>query len=220
MGTAVVKKTHLLFQGVKYWTTNASTVMLGSYGRLRSGIFVRDRLEVHDQVSLKDLSVREATVVQIDWERSHEATLNAQLKVPGVPLEGSLDAKLEAFNSGNVKLVKLDVALNPLARALNGQVEHRRAFRRIKRTPRVVCQIFSILSHEEASKLTSTNDVYLDLPTGSGVEIGLGVGIDGSSQSSVSLSKDTTFAYMLAAPEWSKNEKRVAGFDYDQWSIA
>lgn len=220
MSKAVINEHHFLFEGVRYWTTNASEAVLGAYGRLVRRPLMPNRFEVQSELNLKDLSIREATTVEIDYESSSNAGVQALLQADVVGMEAGTKVNLAELKSGRIVLVRLDLKLDALKRAMNNQSEHLEVFRQIPRTPRVVSTVFVVMQFTQASRLIGGAEINVNAPLADGsVPLEVALEGDGAHNSMITLSKGSTFAFMLAAPRWNMDETEVAMFDKDSWSM-
>jgi hypothetical protein len=88
---------------------------------------------------------------------------------------------------------------------------------------RIAHQVFVVMEAKSATKFD--NDVSVDLSAGKGpLQATVGGGSASSGETTVEISKGTTFAYLLAKIDWDANLKRnktkIMDLDDDQWSFS
>ena len=112
--TAIVKETHLKYGGVNYFRAHAEEVEIGSIGEIRKPVVKQNYLEVMDRILVPEEDVIEATVVDIDYERTSKTdlSLGATALVNGVPVKMDGDAAFDKFKKGDLKLVKFSISNN------------------------------------------------------------------------------------------------------------
>jgi hypothetical protein len=215
---AVIKDNHLKFNGKSYFRAGSESVELGSYGEKKTPIAKANYLEVQGHVARPKLEVRTATIVDIDFKQSTEKDFKANVLAGAVG--GSVDTAYKRLDKGELKLVKFEVELVDMKKALNDSPIVRDNLDKYGGDARVCHQIFVVLEASIATKISSSTSLAVAGTTG-----GLTVTAKGKTKdekdTTVTLSKGTTFAYLLAKMDWDKKngDKVVEKLTDDQFSM-
>ena len=220
--TAIVKETHLKYGGVNYFRAHAEEVEIGSIGEIRKPVVKQNYLEVMDRILVPEEDVIEATVVDIDYERTSKTdlSLGATALVNGVPVKMDGDAAFDKFKKGDLKLVKFSISNNAMKRAANSSPERLEDLRRWGKDARIAHQVFIVIDAEMAEKFSRGIGVKVSAGV-KGVEAKVGVGTSTSGTTTLKISKDTCFAYLLLKIKWDKssNKPKILDLKDDVWGI-
>lgn len=221
MATATVKDNHLNFNGVNYFRGNAEEVELGSYGEKRKPLTKMNYLEVKGRIPIPNIAKAKSTVVEIDESKmsknDFKATVSAIIK--GVPVKLTGDAAFKKLTNNELKLVKFSVMNNDLKAALNKSPGALNNLENYGKDARIAHQIFVVMDAKLATKYD--NDVSVDLTVGKGpVEATLSGSNASIGETTVQISAETTFAYLLASIDWNDKKTKAEDLDDDQWSLS
>jgi hypothetical protein len=122
-----------------------------------------------------------------------------------------------------LKLVKFSVSVPDMKRAANDSPAPIENLISLGKDARIVHQVFVAIDAAPATKFD--NDVSVDLSVGKGpLKATVGVGSSSSGETTVEISKGTTFAYLLAKIDWDanlrRNKTKIMDLDDDQWSFS
>lgn len=219
MANAKVKANHLHYNGKNYFRVGSEDVQLVSYGEKKSPITQGNYLEVQDRLPIPKIKVRKATVVDIDFSKSTKADVLANVNVAGV-FGASSGKAYESLKEGRLKLVKLIVENEDVESAINKSPKARNNLIDYGNDARVAHQIFVVLEATLAKKFAASKTFDVSVKAGV-VNVSVNGGVGASGQTSVSLSKGSTFAYGLAKLDWDakqkKNKTKVTKVTDDQW---
>lgn len=214
---AVVHNSHLVFNGVHYFRGHAESVVIGSYGEKRTPLTQQNYLEVQSDLPAERLKVNTVTIVDIDFSRSREADIKLGLKAADTGASGS--AALGDLKSGKLKLVKLEMRLGDLKTVVNGLPAVLGNLKSFRADARVAHQIFVVLAATLAQTFAASGDISFTR-TGSTLKMSAAASASASGSTTVTLSSGTTFAYLLANPDWDRGRDRIEKFTDDQHGVA
>jgi len=214
---AVVHNSYLVFNGVHYFRGHAESVVIGSYGEKRTPLSQQNYLEVQSDLPAERLKVNAVTIVDIDFSRSREADIKLGLKSADTGVSGS--AALGDLKTGKLKLVKLEMRLGDLKTVVNGLPAVLGNLKSFRADARVAHQIFVVLEATLAQTFAASGDISFTR-TGSSLKMSAAASASASGSSTVTLSSGTTFAYLLANPDWDRGRDRIEKFTDDQHGVA
>jgi hypothetical protein len=225
MANVVVAENHLTFGGIAYFRGGAENAEIGSSGEKREPITKQNYLEVKDRIPIAKISMTRATVADIDFTKTSKSSFNTVVSaiIQGVPVQLSGGATFDKLKSGELKLVKFTVLNNDMRDAINSSHKALQNLIEWGNDARVVTQVFNVIEAKLANQFD--NDVAVDLSIGvKGLEAKAGGSGSTSGETSVQISKNTCFAYMLAKIDWDANQKKnitkAVDLDDDQWSFS
>ncbi len=213
---AVVKDSHIKFNGISYFRGNATAVRLGSYGRKKIPLFSMNYLEVDGNLSIT-ATIEPAVVADIDTTSSSKGDATINLSVIGGAYAGNATGAWEAFQSHKLKLVQFCLTLSQvksLVAASGGAMD---CLKDNKNSGRVSYQVWVVMEATEASKFTGSVTLSAKF-TVNGITITAKSTTSSGTTSTVTLSANSTYAYLLAKPKWSGSS--VSSFTTDQWSAS
>jgi hypothetical protein len=222
MVKVVVRDNHLNFGGVNYFRGAAEEVELGSFGEKKTPITGMNRLSVKGRIPVPKIAKAMSTTVEIDSSSLSKSAFNTAISaiIKGVPFKISGDAAFEKFKETNLKLVKFSVLVPDMRRAANESPAAIEELINYGNDARIAHQVFVAMDAEFATKFD--NDVSVDLSVGKGpLQATVGGGRASSGETTVEISKGTTFAYLLAKIDWDavqkRNRTKIIDLDDDQW---
>jgi len=214
--SAVVHNSHLVFNGVRYFRGHAESVVIGSYGEKRTPLTQQNYLEVQSDLPADRLKVNTVTIADIDFSRSRDADLKIGLKAADTGASGSV--ALSDLKTGKLKLVKLEMRLLDLKTVVNGLSAVLGNLRSYGNDARVAHQIFVVLEATLAQTFAASGDISFTR-TGSALKMSADASASASGSTTITLSSGTTFAYLLANPDWDRGKNRIEKFTDDQHGI-
>lgn len=214
---AVVHNSHLVFNGVHYFRGHAESVVIGSYGEKRTPVTQQNYLEVQSDLPANKLKVNTVTIADIDFSRSREADIKLGLKAADTGATGA--AALSDLKAGKLKLVKLEMRLGDLRDVVNTLSGVLGDLKGYGADARVAHQIFVVLEASLAQTFAASGDVSFTR-TGSALKMSASASGSVSGSTSVTFSAGTTFAYLLANPDFELGKQRIKKFTDDQHGVA
>ncbi len=210
MPLAIVRSNHLKYAGISYFRGNAPSVGLGDYGEKKSPVLSQNHLAVQSSLPASKIDVSRSYTVELDFSRSRRADVELNLKVAngGAGVGGGF----EGLKRASLKLLKLEVRLGDLKRAVNRSRDTLEALRSYGKDARVVHQIFVVMSASEADVVSGSGGLTL-----SQYGATLTAKAGGRRSLTVKFEPGTTYAYLLSKPEWDAGRRTVVKFDPDQW---
>jgi hypothetical protein len=232
MASVVVKSNHLKYRGKLYFCGGAEDVLLGSYGEKKTPITKQNYLEVQGTIPASKLKVRSATECTIDFANSDPFAVShsgvAEGIINGVPVKASVsgNASIDFGSKGHLRLVKLIVENGDMERALEDLPGTLDKLRSYGNDARICHEVFVVMEASLADSLTASGS--LTLSGSAGIE---GIKISGTQTMSggktrtttVTMSKGTTFAYLLLKIDWNRSFLKKTDIDKltdDQFSVS
>jgi hypothetical protein len=224
MAQVIVKPNRLKFNGKNYFRAGSEDVLVGSYGEKRTPIFGANYLEVKDLIDPSKLEIDDVVVADIDFARTRRGDLEEAFSAPikGIDVSVGSTQAWEKFQSGELKLVKLAVRNNDMEDAINADADAIDDLRDYGNRARVAHQAWVVMSATLAEEFSRAQS--FDVSGGRGkIKVTIKGKTGGSGSSTVTVSKGSTFAYLLASLDWNAKRKRkknrVIDLDDDQWSV-
>jgi len=213
-----IKNKFLKFGNLKYFRAHAEQVQLGSIGEKRKSPLFKNYLEVEDRIQIPETKIIEATTADIDYNKTKKTSFNTDVSaiVKGVPVKMKGGLTFQKLKSGDLRLVKFGVMNNDLLRLANNSPAQLNALRRWGKKARIACQVFIVIEAKLAEEFVRGGNVEISAGV-KGLEVKVGADHNSSGSTTVSLSKDTCFAYLLAEAEWENNV--IVDLDYDQHGV-
>ena len=222
MSEVIVKKNRLKFLGVNYFRGGADDVLLASYGEKRTPLTSANRLEVKDSIPLPKGVIAEVTRVKIDFTNSSRAAFNQDVSavIYGAPVKLKGEQAFERLRRGELELVKFKVEINRLIEAANRSQRVLQDLIRYGQDARIANQIFVVMSATLTSQMTNNVSVTLSGKY-QGIEVTVGANHSATNRTTFTLSKGTTFAYLLTKIQWNARRKKkrtkIVDLRTDQW---
>ena len=198
-----ITESKFTYNGMGYFRNNAHNLVLGTWGKKKSPIVGPHYVQDEGRIPAQHMEVRKATSVTIDFSKTSQTDIGADIVVPGFGKLGPA-ALLERGRNGHLALVKFEVenlvaAINTSPVALEGL--------RNSDEPRVVGGIWLVVSAEIARTVSNSGSLSL-----AGIVNGVAIKGDVTSGSSseviCEIEPGSAFAYMLFEPKWAEHMKR------------
>jgi hypothetical protein len=218
-----VRKSHFHYSGTDYFRRDAETVRLVSWGELRRPVLGINYLSVQQHIPASRFNVIKATKVKIDLDQKGASELTADVKPSQLELAGgSVQATRELASQGKLRLVMFHVLPEELMDRINGNPALIETLKDAPNDMRVAHRIWVVMKAELADSVdTSTNGSVSG--TVDGITVGLNGSHRGQSQTKLTVSPRTTFAYALGKLEWDANRKnkrtKVVNIKLDDWGM-
>ncbi len=213
-------KSYLQVENVRFFTTGASSVELGSWGEKKTPLTQPNYLMVMDRVPAAKLKVRKSLDLRIDSATLTEANLGAGLSVLGL---GKLNAGVAAdkLRREEVRLIMLEVLPADMADAVNSSPKVIEGFRNVGNDGRLVHKIIVAADAKTADSFAVAGSISAEVDAGI-FKIKLGGGAGTSGGTTVSFDQ-ATVGYLLLEPKFDANQKknwtRMVGSDDDRQSL-
>jgi hypothetical protein len=131
-----------------------------------------------------------------------------------VKLDGS--ATFEKLKSGDLKLVKFSISNNNMRALANASPEKLKDLKRWGNKARIAHQVFIVVDATLANEFS--RGVGVKIAAGvEGMEANVGVDHSASGSTTVKISRDTCFAYLMLKIQWDKKELEIVDLNDDQW---
>lgn len=214
---ASISNNHLTFDGKRYFRGGAEDVQIGAYGEKKKPVFGQNYLEVQGKIPASRFNVKEATEADIDWNKTTEGDFGTSVKY--MTVKGAASVSYKSAKSAKLKLVKFVVNGENMRSAANDSPNILNNLSRYGGDARIAHQIF--VAMEATLAETFTRGTSFDVSGSAEAVTITAKGQTGSSGgTTVTLSKGTTFAYLLLEPEWNDNKNRIVKVSDDQWGPA
>ena len=200
---AVVKDSHIVVGGLSYFRGGAEGIKLGTFGIKRTPVFGQNFLEAQDAIPAPKLVVKAPLTFGIDFTNSSDTDIKAGLKVAGSSL--SLDAALKGLHSGSLKLMKLEMNLEDVKRAVNALPIVLDELRSFGARARVAHAIFVVLEGQLADSFTRGGT--LSFTTNKAGELNATVSSQSSGSITVTLRKARRLRICCASPTGVRAKK-------------
>lgn len=221
-----IKSHFFKFSNIKYFRDKAENVELGSYGEKKDPIGALAYLSVQNRIRGDALAayakVRVIPPISIDWAKYKKTDVEANGLVKYFTLGSkvSIGATWEKLKTAKMQLLKLVIDEGPLTNTLNNHTTGALNFLRDEGGDgRVVHEVWVVLDATLATHFTNST-VFEVKGTGSvevvDVTAKLSAGSTGSGSQTISLSKGTTFAYlMMKVKKWSSGKTKIDDLEDD-----
>ena len=217
---AVIGDNVFKYNGKRYFMASAEDVQIGSYGKKKTPITQANFLEVQGHIGFDKLKVQEAGVVEIDFKESKATDVKAKLGTAAGHLGLGVDTAYTKLEKGELKLVKFVVENEPLKKTANDLPGVLNNLDSYGNDARIAHQIFVVLEAETATKMTTATTVTVSGEK-DGVKLTAASTTKNGRDTTVTLSKGMTYAYLLVKIDWDKKAKdlRIEELNTDQHSV-
>jgi len=222
MKIANLKNKAFIFNNWRYFTTTAENIKLGSYGNKIVSLANANYLAVIRTIDLDGVDIDKVEPISFDFSKVKKGDFKFASPIKVVDINANAD--YEGLKSGNLVLLKFSINMGTLLDILNSKTqEAEKAIKELKKLkrPRLVNQIFSVVSAELASKLSASTSLKAKSNV-NGIDISGEIGGSMSNASIVKLSEGTVFAYGLLEPIFQKPKAQaqmIETFAPDQQGI-
>lgn len=211
-------KSHLSVQNVRFFTTGAASVELGSWGEKKEPLTQANYLMVIDRVPAGKLKIRKSLDLAIDSSTLTEGNLGAGLTVPGLGRLGA-GVAVDKLRREELRLVMLEVLPGDMAEAVNSSPKVIEGLREVGHDGRIAHKVIVALDASTTEALRVAASVSAEVADGN-----FRVRFGGSTGSSSTVSfESATLAYLLLKPEWNASQKknwtRMVGGEDDRQSL-
>jgi len=231
MARVVVQSNHLTYDGKQYFCGGAEDVLLGSYGEKKTPLTKQNYLEVQGTIPAAKLKVRSATECTIDFANSNTFSVShsgvAEGTIDGVPVKASISgtASVDFGSTGHLRLVKFIVENGDMERAIEDLPNTLDKLRSFGKDARICHEVFVVMEASLADALTASGSLTLSGSAGiEGLKISGTQTVSGAKTrtTTVTMSRGTTFAYLLLKINWNHSGLKKTDIDKltdDQWSL-
>jgi len=208
------------YSTVKYFRGVAEDCVIGSYGKKRDPIGARAHLDV--QTSVKDdylaSRVKYITTVDIDWSQTTKADVevNGQLQCFGLNTSAAVGMSYENAKNGKLKLTKFGIDEAHLTGMLNNDAVNARNYLADEGSDgRIVSEIWVVVDGKLGEHFSAYGSLSGSVKAnGNGLEFSATGGSNG--QQTITLSKGTTFAYLMyKVKDWSNSKTHIEDMEPD-----
>ena len=215
MAKAIVKNSHFILSGHKYFMGRAENIRLGTYGEKRTSPLYKNYLDGQSNIPMLNFNIEKPTIVEIDFEKSKKADFNidANYKVAG----GTIGYSYENMKQGKLALIKMIIQSKEITDFINNDEDLLEEFKSYK-IPRVANQVFVVVEASFAETFSSKADFKANFEKGIlTVEANTEAGASG--KSTLTISPGTVFAYGIVKPVFNKDKSKITKFETDQWGM-
>ena len=232
MTSVAVKSNHLTYGGKQYFRGGAEDVLLGAYGEKKTPITKQNYLEVQGTIPASKLKVRTATECTIDFANSDTFSVShsgvAEGVIDGVPVKASVSgtARVDFGSQGHLRLVKLIVENEDMEQAIEDLPSTLDKLRSYGNDARICHEVFVVMEASLANSLTASGSLTLSGSAGiEGFKISGTQTVSGGKTrtTTVTMSKRTTFAYLLLKIDWNHSgfkKTDIKKLTDDQFSLS
>jgi hypothetical protein len=221
-GLAVVKDSHLTYNGKKYFRGGSEDIELGSYGEKKSPITQTNYLEVQGRIPAEKLKVREAVEISIDTSQTSQKEITTNINAAAV-FKGSAGTAYQDFKSGKLKLIKLIIENGDIMSAANQSPKAIDNLSTYGNDARIAHQVFVVVDDETARSFSKGSSFEVSVNVGV-VKVSVGANGGSSGSTSVSVSRGSIFAYGMVKLDWdahsARNKTKITKVTDDQWGPA
>lgn len=217
---AVVEDNVLKYNGKRYFKAGSEDVPIGGFGEKKQPLTQANYLEVQSHIAYDKLKVQEAGVIEIDFKQSKASDVKVMLGTAVKYLGLSTDVAYSKLEKGELKLVKFVVENESLRKTVNDLPGVLDKLDKYGNDARIAHQIFVVLEAETATKITTSTDISVT-GTKDGVKLTVAAKTKNERETTVTLSKGMTYAYLLVKIDWDKKAKdlRIEKLTDDQQSV-
>jgi hypothetical protein len=216
-----LRKSHFSYGGTDYFRRDAETVRLVSWGEKRKPLGGINYLSVQQHIPAAKFKVIKATKVKIDLDQKGASDLTADVKPAQLEFAGgSVQATRELASKGQLRLVMFHVLPEELMDRINGNPALLETLKDAPNDMRVAHRIWVVMKAQLADSVDTSTE---GSATGTieGITVKLNGGHNGQSDTKLTVSPKSTFAYALGELRWDEKRKnkrtKVVGIRLDDW---
>jgi len=218
-GQVVTRNNSIKINGKSYFRGGAEDVSLGDYGDKKTPVTKMNYLEVKGSIPASKLKqVESVLVIDIDTSKTSKSDLTAGLSDVSGVFGGSIDMAWSKAQRHQLKLVKLVLKENRVRKAVNDSPVVLNNLKDLKNGARICNEVFVVLEAKIAEQLEHSTAVSLSGTDGK-LKLTASGGNSGSRDTTITLSKGSTFAYGLVKIDWAKGKTRVDSLEDDQHGL-
>ena len=215
-----ITKNYFEFGSVKYFRGKAENVEIGAFGEKKDPIGAEAHLEVQNKVKSDylDKRVRFITTTTVDWDKATKADVevNGTLKFFSLNGKAAVNGSYEKAKSANLKLTKFAIDEGPLKTMLNQDADAARNFLADEGNDgRITSEVWVAMDAQMSEHFSTSGSISVSVSgSGSGLDVTASGGTKGSQ--TITLSKGTTFAYLLhKVKDWNKGKTVIEDLEAD-----
>jgi hypothetical protein len=223
MAKIAVKPNHMTYNGMRYFTANAQTVSIGSYGEKATPVFGQNKLEVKGHFPAPGLKgkIRTAPPIELDTTNSTKADFTSTFSAifHAIGFSGSVGVIYDNLVNSHLKLVELWVEENDMRSWINGAPKHRTNLANDGSDARVAHRVFVVMEASYADSFTSGANFEVTADAAGIFSINASGGGVVSGKSKLTLGPGTVWSYLLLKVDWNSDRTWVEDTDVDEWSV-
>lgn len=209
MKIAKLKNKSLEFNHWSYYLASAENLTLGSYGDKKMSLVKPSYLLKYYDLDLSDAEITSVDEIKLDLSKTSKGDFN--LAADAKVADGNLGVSYDNFKEGKLVLMKFAISLGEIKDCFNSSnAKSKKAIQELikLKNPRIVNQIFVIVSAEFASSMSNNTEFKIKTNV-KGIDIEPSGNISGQSTSKISISKGTVFAYGLLEPIFKRPKEKA-----------
>jgi len=223
-----IKDSYFKYGGVRYFRGKAENIEIGSYGQKKEPLTSTNYLAVEAKIASENLAsyskAHTVTKVAIDWAKYNKTDVSTSFgfKYFTMGAKTALTGSYEQFKSAKLQLVKIVIDEGPMKTTINKSNGVRNFLKDEGGDGRVVIEVWVAMEAQLASHFSNSTVFSLSGKAGSALEITgkLTASSTGSGAQTITISKGTTFAYLLEkVKDWNKDKTQVLDMEDDQQSV-
>jgi hypothetical protein len=213
----VIKDNHIKLGGNSYFRRGSEIIHLGSFGDKKSPVGQQNYLEVDGTIPKDKLTnIEKVQVYEIDYQKTSKTDLCGTLKDAAGVFGFSADVAWEKAKSGQLKLVELVIDNNHITKAANQSSPALKSLKNRGNSARIANKILVVMTAEMAEIFQRGTTANMSATDGK-LQLTAGATTSSSGSNSVTLSKDSTFAYGLVKLDWGKGKDKIDSVEDDWW---
>lgn len=218
---APVTKHYFEHNGRKYFRGNAENVEIGSYGEKKDPIGPDAYLAVQNKVKHEHLAgrVKGLGAVSVAWDQAKKADVEANGSVQVFGLLGGERAVAGSFadlSKGKCKVVGFAIDEGPLRVMLNTDADGARNYLADEGGDGRIASEIWVVMEAELSESFGASASYTVSANVAGVGLNVNASANGKGSKTITLSKGSTFAYMLhKVKDWDKGKDKIENLEED-----
>lgn len=216
--TASVHDNHLEYNGQSFFRVGSDRVTLGAYGEKKSPVLKGNYLEVQSALPADKLAgkVKNVTTVAIDFSKSTKTEIEANLNGIKVVNVGTA-VTYEGLKTAKLKLVHLWITPVDITDATNATSTALSRMKSYGNDGRLANDILVVMEAELADSFTTSSSFEVSVSATTGITVTGKHAATSTTDTKVTLSAGTTFAYLLAKPKWNAAKTKIEKCTDDSW---
>jgi len=222
MSNAILKNKTLVFNHWSYFLASAENVTLGSYGEKKTPVGKPNYLLKERDFDLSGVLINSVEKIKLDVSKTKKGDFS--LSGNAKAADGNVGVSYDNFKNASLVLMKFSISLGETRDLFNSDNnKSKTAIKELKvmKKPRIVNQVFVIVSADFADSISNSFDFKLKA-TAKGIEATLSGNHTGTSTTKLTISAGTVFAYGLLEPVFQKPKAtadKISTFTPDQFGI-
>lgn len=222
MKIAILKNKTFVFNHWSYFLASAENLTLGSFGDKKTPIGKPNYLLKYYELDFSNAEID--SVEQIKLDLSKTAKGDFSVSADAIVADGNIGVSYDNFKEGNLVLMKFSISLGAMKDRFNSSSsDSKKAIQELikLKKPRIVNQIFVIVSAEFASSISNVAEFKIKTNV-KGIDFIPSGEHTGKNEKKISISKGTVFAYGLLEPIFKKPKEKATEIEKlapDQYGI-